>query len=136
MMTVIGFITALVGMYPFTLEQTFIIIGVLKAAFDALINRKWKDLEKVVMEQALPLVTEMLSNEEKRDAVVLAVYKKMPAWFRMFAKAEDVDKFVDLIYNTQVKPKAKRMNLESTNKDKNGNIILPVEDSIFAPKEE
>lgn len=137
-MTVIGFITALVGMYPFTLEQTFIIIGVLKAVFDAVINRKWKDLEKVVMDQALPLVTEMLSNEEKRDAVVLAVYKKMPPWFRAFAKAEDVDKFVDFVYNTQVKPKAKRMNIASPAKDKQG-IILPVEpmeESIFASKED
>lgn len=127
MMTVIGFITALIQLYPFNLEQTLIIAGILKAAYDALINRQWKKLESVVMEQAFPLITEMLSHEEKRDAVVLAVYKKMPIWFKALVKAEDVDKFVDFVYNNQVKPKAKREGIESP-KDKMG-IILPVEES-------
>jgi len=125
MMSVIGFITALIGMYPFTLEQTLIILGVLKAAFDAIMNKEWKKLETVVMNEALPLVTEVLSNEDKRDAVVLAVYKKMPAWFKAFAKAEDVDKFVDFVYNTQVKPKAKRLELP---KNKMG-LIAPIQEN-------
>lgn len=112
MTVVLGIFTTLIQLYPFTLEQTLILLGVLKAAFDAIINKQWTKLEKVVMDEALPLFTEALDNEAKRDAVVKKVWESMPMSLRMLAKPDQVEKFVDKIYNLYVKPEAKRQKLE------------------------
>lgn len=110
-MTLLGVLTTLLQLYPFTFEQTFILLGILKALFDAVVNKQWGKLEKVVMDEALPLFTEALDNEAKRDAVVKEVWSKMPVTLRVLATPDQVEKFVDKIYNLYVKPEAKRKKL-------------------------
>lgn len=134
--SVIGFFQILITLYPFNLEQTIILFGIIKAGYDALISREWGKLEKIVVEKALPLFSEMMSNEQKRDAVIKYVWAKMPATVRLFATADQVEKFVDKIYVTQVKPIAKRKDLVRA--DENGIrlsnqavIDTTTEESIF-----
>ena len=118
MEAILGIVVALFQLYPFTFEQTFILLGILKAAYDSIRNRQWSKLEKVVMDEAIPLFQEALSNEAKRDLVVKAVWNKMPRNLRAFASADQVEKFVDMIYQTQVKPEAKRQKIKEPNMKK------------------
>lgn len=131
---VIGFFS----MWPLPFETTVALGAILYKSVDFIWNKQWKKLEKVVMEEAMPLFSELMSNEEKRDKVVIAVWNSMPKPMRALATAEQVEKFVDLIYNTQVKPKAKREGVYNASKmeeplmrigfDENNNIIEEVND--------
>lgn len=107
-MAVLTSILTFLSAWPIPFETTVAIGAILYKLIDFLWKKQWKKLEKVVMEEALPLFNEFMSNEEKRDKVVIAVWNAMPKSMRMVATSEQVEKFVDLIYNTQVKPKAKR----------------------------
>lgn len=101
----------LLSFYPFTWDQTILLAGVIKLTFDALMKHNWKTAEKIVIDQAMPLVMQALDNETKRDLVVKAVWNQMPKTLRAFASPEQVEKFVDQIYVTMVKPEARRKGL-------------------------
>lgn len=117
-MEIIAFITSLIHLYPFTWEQTLIIGGLLKAVYDAIAKKQWNKIESIIMDQALPLVAEAtLSNKDKRNAVVAAVYMRLPKWMLMIVTKDQLEKIVDYVYVTQIKPMIRREGIENKDSD-------------------
>lgn len=94
---------------------------ILKTIVDFAMKGQWDKAEKEIMEKALPLVAQAMSNEEKRDKVILEVHKVLPKWFRVLVPFEKLDKFVDEIYLTKVKKKADSLGI--VKKDENDSIF-------------
>lgn len=128
MVELLGVITTLIHLYPFSLTETIVFLGVLKGLWDAFHKKQWNKMEEIVVEEALPLVGQYLSNEEKRDIVVKKLWSKAPMSWRMFVSPDQMEKFVDQVYVTIVKPKIDRDGIDKVTKDKieAGNL-----DSIF-----
>lgn len=117
-MEIIALITSLIHLYPFTWEQTLIIGGLLKAVYDAIAKKQWNKIESIIMDQALPLVAEAtLSNKDKRNAVVAAVYMRLPKWMLMIVTKDQLEKIVDYVYVTQIKPMIRREGIENKDSD-------------------
>lgn len=128
MLEIFGIITTLIQLYPFSLTETIVFIGLIKGLWDALMNKQWKKAEQIIVEEALPLVGEYLSNEEKRDIVVKKLWSRAPKVLRMFATPDQMEKLVDQVYVTMVKPQIDRDGLVKATKPK-GEEKQP--DSIF-----
>ena len=111
-MTIITAIMTVLSFYPFTWEQTLILFGLIKGLYDAVVKKQWAKVEEIIRVEAMDLFTKALADEEKRDRVVMAVWNKMPKTLRAIATAEQVEKFVDQIYVTYVKPQARREQIE------------------------
>ena len=119
MLEIFGLITTLINLYPFTLTETIVFIGLAKGLWGAVMNQQWKKAEQIVVEEALPLVGEYLSNEEKRDIVVKKLWSRAPKALRVFATPEQMEKIVDQVYVNVVKPKVDRDELLKVSKPKN-----------------
>lgn len=92
-------------------DTILLLVGSGKMMLDAAKQNQWNKVNEEIHKTALPLFESALSNEERRDAVVAACYKVMPKWFKLIVSGEQLDRFIDMVYNTQVKPLAKRQGL-------------------------
>jgi hypothetical protein len=101
-------LTHLLSFYPFSWDQTIILGFVVKGLFDAMMKSDMKKAEKIIFDEALPLVEQALDNETKRDLVVKALWQKAPPAFRAFIKPEDMEKLVDEVYVNVIKPQLRR----------------------------
>lgn len=110
-MEILGSIAFLMAHFPLSFEQ-IITIGIgLKMLVDAFKNKQWDKARQIAYDTALPLVTEVMSNKDKRDAVITAVWAQMPRSLRAIATAEQVEQMIDEVYVARVKSEAGRLNL-------------------------
>lgn len=107
-MDLVSTLLHLLSFYPFTWDQTLILVFVLKGLFDAMMKSDFKKAEQIIINEALPLVEQALDNETKRDLVVKALWQKAPPSFRAFIKPEDMEKLVDKVYVNVIKPQIRR----------------------------
>lgn len=71
--------------------------------------RDWKKLRDLAEEKSLDIADEMLSNAEKREQVVSAVWTALPRKFKVFPmnvfiNENTIRKMINVVYVTQVKP--------------------------------
>ena len=106
--------------YPLGLSDTLVILGMAYGALKYLINKQWDKLADHIQKESLPLFEQYMSDETKRDAVVRSAYEFAPAWFKKLVKANEIDEFVDYVYNAYVKPVAKEKGMTKNSQNKQG----------------
>lgn len=110
-MEILGSIAFLMAHFPLSWDQIVALAIGCKMLIDAFKNKQWDKARQIAYDTALPLVTEVLDNKDKRDAVIASVWANMPRSLRAFATAEQVEAMVDSVYVNRVKPEAGRLNL-------------------------
>lgn len=99
----------LLSLYPFTPSETMHILGELAIALYALFALKdWNKLKTLAEVEALKLINETLSKEEKRNKVISYMAGLIPLKLKPFVNKNTLGYLVDLVYQNRVRPHVKR----------------------------
>lgn len=99
-------IQAVAAFYPFSFTDTLALIPSVILFFQYLIKGQWDKLGNQAKFVGLEMYEKIATDTEKRQAVLSKVEQSIPVLLKPLMNKESLDKMINTVYLTEVKPAA------------------------------
>lgn len=104
-------ITHVLQFYPFSLADTLALIPSLILFFQYLVKGQWDKLGQQAKALSLEAYEKIATDTQKRKEVLGKIEQSVPAVLKPIITTDALDKMINMVYLTQVKPAAKEAGL-------------------------